>query len=71
MFKELVHKADLGNGYYMNPILGWRLCRSGSFPGRRNVLSDGFYRPIPARFVNFQVKGSRKLEIDLPSLGKI
>lgn len=21
MFKELVHKADLGNGYYMNPIL--------------------------------------------------
>ena len=21
MFKELVHKADLGNGYYRNPIL--------------------------------------------------
>ena len=21
MFQELVHKADLGNGYYLNPIL--------------------------------------------------
>ena len=63
MFKELVHKADLGNGYYRNPIL------DGDYADPA-VFREWDHR-IRFWFLSFQIKGSRKLEINLPSIRKI
>ena len=38
MFKELVHKADLGNGYYRNPILDGDYADPGSFSGKEKII---------------------------------
>lgn len=48
MFQELVHKADLGNGYYLNPYFRRGLCGSGSVQGWRNLLSDSINRRVQA-----------------------
>ena len=49
MFKELVHKVDLGNGYYMNPILMEIMQRSAVFGKEKRIIrrtvSTGQYRP--------------------------
>ena len=71
MFKELVHKADLGNGYYRNPILDGDYADPAVFREGENyylTVSTGQYRP---GLSIFQIKGSRKLEINLPSIRKI
>ena len=48
MFKELVHKADLGNGYYMNPILDGDYADPAVFREGETyylTVSTGQYRP--------------------------
>ena len=48
MFKELVHKADLGNGYYMNPILDGDYADPAVFREGEDyylTVSTGDYRP--------------------------
>ena len=37
MFKELVHKADLGNGYYRNPIL-MEIMQIRQFSGKEKII---------------------------------
>lgn len=63
MFKELVHKADLGNGYYMNPILDGDYADPAVMrDGDKYYLcvSTGFFKPGLTIFessdlVNWQV----------------
>ena len=38
MFQELVHKADLGNGYYLNPYFRWGLCRIRQCSGMEKLI---------------------------------
>lgn len=48
MFQELVHKADLGNGYYQNPILDGDYADPAVFREGENyylTVSTGEYRP--------------------------
>ena len=48
MFQELVHKADLGNGYYLNPILDGDYADPAVFRDGETyylTVSTGEYRP--------------------------
>lgn len=49
MFQELVHKADLGNGYYQNPILDGDYADPAVFREGENyylTASTGPYYPV-------------------------
>lgn len=67
MFKELVHKADLGNGYYMNPILDGDYADPAVFREGEDYYLTVSTGELPSRALYLPIPGFGELEADLPS----